>query len=278
MPEYCSPSKKRNKDKDDDKDDVNTCYNTAELIAIVNAYNDYIKKHTLCYRKQCIKPLPIEIKNNNAYLHDELKKRLSVFCKSEFCWIDLDFIKNIPNEELRRSILYYTFKPKPLSSKTAWLSNFDINHIMTQYEDLYKSDFKFLGAQPSDFSKIVKVNWDILKKYKYIGIIFNTDIHSKPGQHWLAIFIDNNLKQVEYFDSLGKMPNKYILSFLKHFKNYEFTFNKRVHQKGGTNCGIYSCYFIIERLNGKTFKDINSKLISSKMMTNLRTVLFRPKN
>jgi hypothetical protein len=270
MPDYCSPSKPPH-------NHIDTCYDSKELIAIVNAYNDYIKKNKLCYYKTCFKPLPIELRDDDIYLYEELKKRLSIFCKSEFCWTDLDFIKNIPNKELKRSILYYTFKPKPLSSKTAWLSNYDINDIMNQYQDLYKSEFKFLGAQPSDFSKIVKVDWNNLKKYKYVGIIFNTDIHSKPGQHWLAIFIDNNLKTVEYFDSLGKMPNKHILSFLKHFKTYNFTFNKREHQKGGANCGIYSCYFIIQRLNGKSFNDINSKLISSKMMTNLRTVLFRPK-
>jgi hypothetical protein len=268
---YCSPSKKQH-------DYISTCFNSEELISLVQAYNNYIKQNELCYYKKCIKPLPIDIRNDDMYLYEELKKRLSIFCKSEFCWTNLDFIKNISDKKLKRSILYYTFKPKPLSSKTAWLSNFDINDIMNQYEDLYKSEFKFLGAQPSDFSKIVKINWNNLKKYKYVGIIFNTDIHSKPGQHWLAIFIDNNSKKVEYFDSLGKMPNKHILSFLKHFKTYDFIFNKRIHQKGGSNCGVYSCYFIIERLNGKSFIDINSKLISDKTMTHLRKVLFRPKN
>jgi len=269
MTDYCSPSKQPVN---------NTCYNLNELLEIVYAYNDYIKNNTLCYKNKCIEPLPItNIQLNIPYLHDELKKRLSVFCKSEYCWIELDFINNIKNTKIKNSILYSTFKPKSLSSKTTWLSTLDINDILHQYEELYSPQFKFLGAQPSDFSKIVKINWNNLKKYNYVGIVFNTDIHSAPGQHWLAIFINNHLKTVEYFDSLGKLPNKHIMSFLKHFKNYEFTFNKRVHQKGGSNCGIYSCYFIIQRLKGIHFHDINKKLISDKMMTNYRDILFRPK-
>jgi Ulp1 family protease len=54
--------------------------------------------------------------------------------------------------------------------------------------------------------------------HNYIGVIFNTDPHNKPGVHWVAVFIDNRNKIVDYFDSLGNTPNKNICSFLKRFK------------------------------------------------------------
>lgn len=269
MPNYCSPSKKPHKT-------INTCYSSTDIHALVKAYNKYIKHSNICKENKCISSKPIDINGDDKQLYKDLKTRLSGLCESEFCWTDLQFLKEIPDKNLRDAILYFTFKPKGLHSKRTWFNTNNINEIMEQYQDLYKHKFQFLGAQPSDFSKIVKLDWKKLKSIPCIGIIFNTDPHDKPGQHWLAVFIDNKEKKVDYFDSLGKLPNKNIASFLKHFNTYQFTFNKKAHQKGGSNCGPYSCYFIIERLKGKSFETITKKLIPDKMMTNYRDYLFRP--
>ena len=274
MPNYCSPSKKKN-------DNINSCYDSSELVAIAKAYNNYIKNKKLCNKTICnnsSKSIDIkDIKNkDDNYIYNELSKRLNPLCKNEFCWTDLEFINFIPDKALRDTILYFTFKPKGLHSKRTWFNTHNINEIMEQYQDLHKKDFKFLGAQPSDFNKLVKINWDSIKKKKYIGIIFNIDKHNQPGKHWVSTFIDNTNKTLEYFDSLGNLPNKHIASFLKHFNKYDFTINRRVHQKGGSNCGVYSCYFIIQRLNGLTFDEITHKIITDKMMSDYRDVLFRP--
>lgn len=259
---YCSPSKHYKLD---------TCYNKIELIAMINAYNKFNNK------------LKIDI-NGKSYddLYKEFKLRLKTRCSNkktaEMCWIEQDFIKKIPDENIKESIMHFTFKPKGTINNKSWFNTNNINEIMQQYEYLYKDTFKFLGAQPSDFSKIAQIKWKELKKIKSIGIIFNTDNHIQPGKHWVSVFIDNKNKTVEYFDSLGKMPNKNIASFLKHFSNYSFIINKKNHQKGNNNCGVYSCYFLIQRLKGITFEQITKNIITDKSMTDYRSFLFRPHN
>lgn len=266
---YCSPSKVTHQT-------INTCYDSDDIKAIADSFNSYIKHSRICKDNKCISSKPIDLSKDDKQLYNELTKRLSILCDKEFCWTDLQFMQDIKDKNLRDTILYFTFKPKGLPSKKTWFNNININEIMEQYQDIYKDTFTFLGAQPSDFSKIAILDWKQLLKTPYIGIIFNTDPHNKPGAHWIGVYIDNKMKSVDYFDSLGNLPNKNIVSFLKHFKKYQFTFNKREHQKGGSNCGVYSCYFIIQRLKGRSFEHITKKLISDKMMTDYRSYLFRP--
>lgn len=267
---YCSPSK--------NKLESVICYDNNELVAIAKAYNTIIlKKKTICQDNICVSTTkPINLKLNTLELHKELSNRLGEVCSNDMCWTDLDFIKTIKDKNLRDSILYFTFKPKGTKTTKSWFNTYNINEIMQQYQDLYKKTFTFLGAQPSDFSKIIKINWKELKKKKNIGIIFNTDNHLQSGTHWLSVFIDNTNKKLDYFDSLGNLPNKNITSFLKHFKTYEFTINRTEHQKGQSACGIYSCYFIIQRLSGLSFNEITDIIITDKMMADYRSFLFRP--
>lgn len=260
----CSPSKI--------KTIIGTCYDKDDLIAIIHAYN---KKTVICSDSKCIKSRIINIKNKSGReLHDLLSNRLNELCSNDMCWTDLDFINSISDKNLKESILYFTFKPKNTKNKTSWLNTYNINEIIEQYQDLYKHIFKFLGAQPSDFSKIIKINWKELQKSPTLGIIFNTDTHLQIGKHWVAVFINNINKTVDYFDSLGKNPNKHICGFLKHFKMYSFNINKKEYQKNNFACGIYACYFIIQRLKGLTFDEINIKL-DDKIISKFRQTLFR---
>lgn len=253
---YCSPNSNKN-------NKIGTCFNNEQLVAIAKAYNKYSGS-------------VIDIHSPNLYF--DISKKLNKLCKNEYCWTDLEFIKTIPDRNLRESIIYFTFKPKGTIKKNEWLSTNNINEILQQYQDMYKNDFKFLGAQPSDFNKIVNLNWKKLKEIKYIAVIFNIDTHDKPGSHWLAVFIDNEKKIVDYFDSLGNQPTKNISSFLKHFKTYTFNINEVEYQHGGSQCGIYAINYIIERLHNKTFNDIKTSGISDKKMTECRERLFRPSN
>lgn len=270
---YCSPSKNNNNNNN------NICYDRSDLIAIAKAYNNTLKKkQNICNNIKCISIIEkkINVKLNTLELHQEITSRLQEICSSDICWSELDFIKSIKDRNLRDSILYFTFKPKSTKNTNTWFNTTNINQIIDQYQELYKETFTFLGAQPSDFSKIVKVNWSQLKKINNIAIIFNTDNHLQSGKHWLSVFIDNVNKKVDYFDSLGDLPNKNITSFLKHFKNYTFKINKTEHQKKNSECGVYSCYFIIQRLKGLSFEEITNRIITDKMMTDYRSFLFRP--
>lgn len=78
----------------------------------------------------------------------------------------------------------------------------DIEALEKEYEKLFQ-DYKFLGTVPIDFdlhsetgeclvSALCRTRIDKLFKegYHKIGIIFNTDPHDGPGEHWVALFAD----------------------------------------------------------------------------------------
>jgi hypothetical protein len=266
---YCAPRKNKKKE---------TCYDSNDIIALAKAYNKYIKKSNLCKGTTCALKKEIVINGKTSKeLHTELNNRLNKISKQEYSWIELDFINEITDKNLKEKLLNYTFKPKSPKGKYSWLNTTNIEQVLHQYEELYDTkNFKFIGAQPADYSLFQKINYNSLFKVKKIGIVFNTDKHDKPGQHWVCTFIDNKKKSIEYFDSLGNKPNKYILDFFNHFKNYSFIYNKIEFQKGQSNCGIYAINFILLKLKNYSFNEIISMNLTDKIMTDYRQELFRP--
>jgi hypothetical protein len=53
----------------------------------------------------------------------------------------------------------------------------------------------FLGVYPSDLLPLTNMP-------KNSALVFNTDPQDKPGQHWIAVYVDKGGKG-EYFDSYG---------------------------------------------------------------------------
>ena len=54
--------------------------------------------------------------------------------------------------------------------------------------------------------------------------VCNTDPSDMPGEHWIAIYVDDNGHYGEYFDSLGRPPNR----LFEHYMNEhcrEWTYN-----------------------------------------------------
>lgn len=240
-----------------------TCYTSDILMKIRDEYN----KNHLENEK---------IKSNNpkivwTTLHERLVK-----CEKEDCWL-----KEIKDIKLRKEIDDYIFAPDspPIWNKNPneWLSNIDILNVLKQYQKSYKN-FLFLGPSPIDFdshllehnNKCVEVDIcslsikEQLKNNKTkIGIIFNLDKHNERGSHWVSLFIDLEEHFIFYFDSAGQSIPKEI-NVLKnriikqgselqtpiHFKYYN---NKGVyHQRGNTECGMYSLFFIITMLTSET--------------------------
>lgn len=272
---YCSPTKNAD----------NICFDIESLVAIAKEFNNWNKK--LCNKTRCINISKIknlkELELDKVELFNVLKNKLKNLCSNEYCWADLDFINNIKDKKIRDDIKYFTFKPQGTKDVNVWLNTNDINNIVIQYEketnDTYgKNTFKYLGAEPSDIYKFKKYDFKKLKnKYLQFAIIFNNDTHNLPGSHWIAVYIDNLKKTIEYFDSLAKNPNKYIKGFLNKFKEYKLIINKVKHQYKGSQCGTYACHFIIQKLQGKTFAEINSRILTDEIMIEKRKQLFRPK-
>ena len=90
---------------------------------------------------------------------------------------------------------------------------------------------------------------DLMPKYKIykrpLALIMNTDISSKPGQHWVALFIDEN-NIAEYLDSYGYSPLwPEILRFLKTNNVKLVQYNEHQLQSVMTStCGAYCILFI----------------------------------
>ena len=192
-----------------------------------------------------------------------------------------------------------------------WLSTFDIVFVLKQYEKVY-DNFIFFGPIPGDTLDCFKnKNWcktttdPFLKEFKKIdfknlkkngktkiGISINLDDHDGPGTHWVAMFIDLEINTIEYFDSYGLdkiacNSNKFTIKFetpkkikglIEHFsEKYNLTskINRYRHQYSDSQCGIYSIYFIVERLAGKSFEEITEKCIPDSKMKKYRNIFYR---
>ena len=263
--------------------------------------SDKIQKYS-CYSEEALgkmrdlwntrhKDAPIS-SDDPREIWNELKQKLKNACKSESCWLKQNFMDNNLNDEL----LNNTFAPKSPSkwkeNHNMWLNSTDIEKVMKQYEHSYPC-FRFIGPTPIDFDAHVykdKCVWDDLCKFelsKYInedvnkiGIIFNTDPHTKGGAHWISLFINIKKGYVFFFDSNGTEIPKEIKTFanriidqaaklditLKFDQNEPFA-----HQEGNTECGMYSLYLIVSLLkDSHPYTFFKKTKISDAAMEHLR--------
>jgi hypothetical protein len=256
-----------------------SCYSKESLIKIAKEWN---KKHK--NQNQII-----FTNKSNKDIWDQIQKKLSSICDNdEYCWKKQDFIKKLKDTDID----LYTFKPKYpkewLKNKYTWLNTYDIYFVMKQYEQLY-DDFIFLGPIPSDCP--TKINCELskldlmkLKKQKIykIGIIYNLDLSYQPGSHWIAVYIDNLNNEINIYDSQVGTGTNLIRKFIeKNVNNYRSNnieplviYNDKRHQYGGSECGMYSMNFILERVHGKSMYEISKMKIPDEKMNYLRQLLY----
>jgi|SaaInlStandDraft_6_1057023.scaffolds.fasta_scaffold02223_8 hypothetical protein len=267
----CSPS--NNKDGN-----FKTCYSKESLLKI----SGELKK------KSNIKiDLNTKSKRN---LWDFIQKEFNSTCKKkEDCWKNQTEVKSLNDININK----YTFKPEYPNewkkNKNTWLNTYDILRVMKQYEKKY-DDFKFLGVVPSDCPTKIQCelsNIDIksLKKKKInkIGLVYNLDVSSGPGTHWVAVYIDNKNNEINFYDSYGSKPIHLINVFLNNIKKkYEklnqksiIIYNDTRHQYGGSECGMYSINFLLERLNNISMYKISKRKITDKKMNDLRKLVYK---
>lgn len=208
---------------------------------------------------------------NEREIWEELRDKMANVCNRESCWLRQKFMEGNLNNEL----INYTFSPQsPETWKrnpNAWLSSTDILAVMNQYEKKHPF-FEFLGPSPIDFAEkkaygecvweeLCNLNiHDMMKRSKKkLGIIFNTDPHNKPGQHWISMFIDLERKFIFYFDSVGDRTPSPVMRLIENIQSQmnnlnmspEIIKNTLGHQRKNTECGIYCLFFIYYLLNEK---------------------------
>jgi len=243
----CSPQVKNKKVV------LNSCMTPEVLLKIRDEYN---KDHD----KKIVATKPVLIWH-------ELRMKLN--SQDERKWVN-----EIDDTKLRAQIKKQLFAPEHppewFKNKNEWLTNFDIDMVMEQYEQENK-DFKYLGTTPIDYDYIVDVEShtcvedDLCKfnlkelmsqgKHRFASV-FNLDKHDESGSHWVSMFIDVNKRIIMFFDSASGSTPKKITEFIDNVKaqglreNIEFKYitGKKKHQYGGSECGVYSIHFIIEML------------------------------
>jgi len=283
----CAPNKKY-KEK--------SCFSIDDLKQIAYSYN---KLHGN----------EIKITNNKRHLLEQLIKKIKTKyrCVNQLCWLKIDIVKNLNN----KSINNYTFRPKGAKNKFDWLSTRDIDNVIYQYEKKYKS-LKYLGTVPYDFESLTDLsikNIDFNQlinsgKHK-IGMVINLDYHYQSGSHWVALYADLLKKQVYFFDSFAKKPQKRIKNFItkivkfiykyhfneelniisifdnninsyikKKIKKIDIRYNTKQHQFNDSECGVYSINFIIRLAGGETFDYITNNITKDDEMNKCRQVYF----
>jgi hypothetical protein len=199
-------------------------------------------------------------------------------------------MKIIVSKEDKEFLQTSVFRPEGPQGQFQWLSTIDINKTLVQYENKYP-DFVFLGAVPIDFNELdyypfKKMNFNELRKEgkNRLGVIFNLDEHYKGGSHWVSLFADLEKGQVYFSDSYGRKPEKRINHFMERIKDYletcnlnniDMRHNPTQHQKGNSECGVYSINFILRLLKGKTFDHLTRKRLTDEKVNKCRFRYFK---
>ena len=265
---WCAPSRDKNR---------LSCYSKKELINMAQDYNNTYGNI-----------IKINDSRTKIQLWNDIRHALSNICNNEICWAEQSFIQN-------KTILKKSFYPKmpdqwKEQNLTTWLDEDNIADVMRLYEDKYPN-FLFIGPIPLDCGinttlRCQLTNFDINKLYKngikYIGMIINTDVSTGTGIHWYAMFVDLKRNIISFFDSYGEKPYKETMIIAERIRDdfqggnkLKIEWNKKRHQYDDYNCGMYSMYFIIKKLEGKTMAEINRSKIDTKKMQKMKLKWYR---
>ena len=184
--------------------DSSTCYSKDVLYKIQNAYNENHPDRPI--KTTCPKKIV-----------EELRCRLLPKCKKEDCWLNL--LPKSQRDLLDKQVFAPDKPPEWKHNSDEWLSNFDIQHVLDQYETGY-DHFELLGPTPIDFDTKLKdgtcVSDEIcnfkLASYRKQGttdvaFVFNLDKHNEPGSHWTSMYLNIPHRTLFYFDSaLNSLP------------------------------------------------------------------------
>lgn len=257
------------------------------FIEMAITYNDtYDDKIRLSSKLETLNPAKYK-----KFLVKQFNEKFKNSCDNQRCWLKQSYLKNL-NINTQNKLKNNIFRPKGPQGKFTWLNTLNIDGVMKQYEEKYKT-FKFLGAVPADFEDlefygIKDLDFDKLIKdgKTKIGMVMNLDEYGKSGSHWVSLFSDLEKGKIYYSDSYGIKPEKRFRRFMRKIARYcrdkllipenklKVDYNKTRHQKGNSECGVYSINFILRLLKGDSFYDITSNRIPDTAVNKCRNVYF----
>ena len=220
------------------------------------------------------------------------------------------------SQNAKAALMVMPQKPRDwIKQPNKWLNNYDINHILTRFEGDTHYPYKLLGVFPMDFQGKDEAgqplytemhNFQLSRyadKYRFLGMITNLDHHEGSGSHWTSTFIVMDPSMASfgayYYDSTftprtdaSRVPPE-IRTFFKLLKRqaaelypsakpFKNVFYKLSHQKGNTECGMFSIFYQVHWLRSlinniaTTHKDIITLKITDDQVFKLRDFFFRP--
>ena len=285
-----------------------SCLTPSLLEKIKHTYNQKHPQHHL-------------LANEPDALYHEISQRFEASCKEEKCWIHK--LLQVDGKTLENQLYRPTAPADWNKNPVEWLSNFDIEAVMNQYEETYP-EFEFLGPVPIDFDSRTNngdestcvsrdvCSFHLAEKVSHgktkVGIVFNLSPSTSSGSHWVSLYVhlpDSLMKSksssslvkggfletevggvgvVEetgkgqpwgnetaycfFFDSAGESAPKEVVDLVKRLQKewktnrtlnprgtpMYYDYNERTgadHQKGNTECGVYSLFFLTTMLSGK---------------------------
>ena len=141
-------------------------------------------------------------------------------------------------------------------------SNMDITNSVLHR--LARKDYKlrrcFLGVFPIN-------RLPYIRRYP-AALIVNTDTHNLPGQHWIAVYIDEN-KLGEVFDSFGRLPPTRLQRWMNVNCRRGWTYSANALQfPFSTNCGAFCLYCLLHCSRNYSLTRIVSHLSTSSFAKN----------
>jgi hypothetical protein len=196
-------------------------------------------------------------RGDTKHIWSEIRKRLHKKCNDRLC-IAYNLLE----------------KPKaPSSWKTdpdQWLTTTDIDKFEKKLMKTFGS-YYYVDTVPIDFGKksetgkclvnslcSMKIENIADKGKTRIGIVFNTDLSTGTGEHWIAAFCDIrptlDAPIFVFFDSYAEEPEPEILELMnswksqwdqtgRHKKPMILEYNSLRHQYENTECGMYCLLF-----------------------------------
>jgi hypothetical protein len=281
-----------------------TCFTRGALNRLAKAWNDTNPSS----------PIKNVHKLSKIDLWHAINAKMDNICKGdhkEACWVDnLEGMR--PSKEVAKSLR--PVKPSEWNANEyTWLTNFDIEAVMDQYDyDINKSyKYKFLGVYPIDFQAktffgkclfeefcAINVANYYRKGIHFIGLITNLDRHDQSGSHWTSLFVCINPQLpsfgAHYYDSVGSRPPSEIMHFVNTIQQqvlqipgsdrvpFKFNINKNRHQRGNTECGVFSMDYQLRWIHALkenpkiTFNKIVDIKLNDEEVHKLRNILYRP--
>jgi hypothetical protein len=226
-------------------------------------------------------------------------------CTSESCVLSAIQGKNILPPDTHRVVLEEKktkFLPPPPPSESSLLSNINIDARLTLAANHRDHSLLNLGFSMVDFNDgghyatnlTIPRIFDIINNNPdktYLASVLNHDVSSGGGTHWVVILIVQEARKIilEYFNSSGSAAPSRVsrwaimfrdlapkhLNVAKPVEYVQVLDRAMQHMSDITECGVYSLYYILARINGAHRDDFKNAKRTQKDMRKYRSFLFR---